>query len=212
MKVLIVDDKQDNIYMLESLFKGSGFDTLSAVNGAEALEVLKKAQVDIIISDILMPVMDGFQFCRKVKMKERTRKIPFVFYTATYTEKKDEELALKMGADRFVVKPAEPEEMLKIANDVIKEGREGKLAGRAPAKDQEEDLFVLYSERLVHKLEKRTQELEREIAERKRVEAELRDKIRSMEIMDRSTMGREERVLELKAEVKRLETELRKRA
>src|SRR5215468_4639608 len=103
MKILSVDDKVENLYLLEAMFKGADCDcqVVSAHNGVEALEALGREKFDLIISDILMPQMDGFELCRQVKQRDNFRHIPFIFYTATYTEKKDEELGLRLGASRF---------------------------------------------------------------------------------------------------------------
>ncbi len=173
MKVLVVDDKKENIYLLEALLKGNGYEVVSAANGAEALERIRVEGCDMIISDILMPVMDGFQFCLKVKKSEGMQSIPFVFYTATYTDKKDEEFALKSGADIFIRKPIEPDEFMKNIQRAIKKAEEGKIGGRSPVPDEEKDDFKLYSERLVKKLEKKMIDLESEITERKLAEEEL---------------------------------------
>ena len=66
-----------------------------------------------------MPDMDGFTLCRIWKADERLRHIPFVFYTATYTDPRDEQLALDMGADAFIVKPTEPDEFLRLIEDIL---------------------------------------------------------------------------------------------
>lgn len=209
MKIMIVDDQPDNIYMLDSLFKGNGYATVSAPNGAEALRLLKEGGADLIISDILMPVMDGFQFCQKIKSDEALKAIPFIFYTATYTEKKDEDLAMKIGADRFIVKPAEPEDIVNVAREVLKEAKAGKVVSRSALEEEDEKSFYsLYSDRLVHKLEKRTEELEREIALRRKLEEEALRRVHELEIYFKASVNREERIAELKKKIAELEEHL----
>ena len=90
---------------------GCGYEVVSARNGVEALQLLEQDKIDLIISDILMPQMDGFELCRQVKQRADLRHIPFIFYTATYTEKKDQELGLRLGASRFILKPVEPDDL-----------------------------------------------------------------------------------------------------
>jgi len=85
----------------------------------------------MIISDILMPVMDGFALCRACKQDERLKDIPFIFYTATYTDPKDEEFALSLGAERFIVKPVEPDKFLALLRETIEAHAAGKLVARA---------------------------------------------------------------------------------
>src|SRR3989339_1498683 len=113
-KILIVDDKPENLNLLELLLKENGYITVSAKNGAEALSLARKDFPDLIITDILMPIMDGFTLCREFKKDKKLCNVPFIFYTATYTDSKDEELALSLGADRFIVKPYDLEEFIAI--------------------------------------------------------------------------------------------------
>ena len=111
MRILSADDKPENLYMLEALLRGHGHTVDSASNGLDALKLAERGVYDLIISDILMPRMDGFQLCRELKKDARLRHIPFIFYTATYTDPRDASLALSLGADRFLIKPLEPEEI-----------------------------------------------------------------------------------------------------
>lgn len=181
--ILIVDDQEENRYFLESLLKGMGFAISSASNGKEALEILEKGECNLIISDILMPIMDGYQLCMEVRFNEKFNEIPFIFYTATYTDPKDEEFALKLGADYFIRKPMEPQDFAKKLNEIMDEAIRNNFKAKKPELEKEEQIFKLYNERLVRKLNKKMQDLEREIAHRKEVEKELKkseEKYRSL--------------------------------
>jgi CheY-like chemotaxis protein len=79
MKILSVDDKAENLYMLEALLRGHGHDVDSASNGIDALHLAERNSYDVIISDILMPRMDGFQLCREIKRQGTDKKGPFHF-------------------------------------------------------------------------------------------------------------------------------------
>ena len=173
MRFLIVDDSEVSLYLLETVLKGNGYEVVSAGNGAEALEKLRTESVDIIISDVLMPVMDGFKLCKKVKEKDELKNIPFIFYTATYKDERDEKLASKLGADKYILKPTEPDEILKIIKGVIRDMEEGKFEPTKPALAEEKEVIKLYSEWLVNNLEKKMLDLEREVAWRQEAEKRI---------------------------------------
>jgi PAS domain S-box-containing protein len=156
--ILIVDDNPQNLYFLEVLLKGNGFAVHVANNGAEALESARNSVPDLIISDILMPVMDGYTLCRECKADERLKRIPFIFYTATFIDKSDERLALGLGATRFVVKPQEPDVLLAIIREVL--AGIATFAAGAPVL-AEQEILKGYGEALFRKLEKKVAELER---------------------------------------------------
>jgi signal transduction histidine kinase len=166
--VLIADDVQENRYLLETLLKGNGYDVLLAEQGRQALDILRSQPVDLIISDILMPVMDGFTLCKECKLDEALAKVPFIFYTATYTDAKDEKFALSLGADLFLIKPLQPEELLK---QVAKFVTDDATAKRPNLLGEEMEFFRQHNAALFGKLEEKMLELEKEIAERKRAEA-----------------------------------------
>jgi len=178
-RILIVDDQQQNLYLMKTMLEKHGYQVLEATNGAEALEIGKTNLPDVIISDILMPVMDGFSLCQEWMKDEALRNIPFVFYTATYTDPKDEELALSLGAARFIVKPVEVEEFVSIVEQVVKEVEAGLLTVPHKTLYEETTYYRMYNEVLVRKLEDKILELEKvngileeDIVERKRAETE----------------------------------------
>ena len=180
-KILIVDDQKQNLYLLKTLLGGHGYQVLESTNGAEALELARANPPDVIISDILMPVMDGFSLCLEWKKEEGLRNIPFVFYTATYTDPKDEELALSLGAARFIVKPVEVEEFISILEQVIAEVESGILAVPQDSLQEEMTYYRMYNETLIRKLEDKMLELEKvnraleeDINQRKQAEEKLR--------------------------------------
>ncbi|RPH26707.1 MAG: response regulator [Bacteroidales bacterium] len=155
IKVLLVDDIKDNLYLLESLLKGNGYSTTSASNGAEALDLAVKDPPNIIISDILMPIMDGYSLCREWKKDELLRNIPFVFYTATYTHPKDEDFAMSLGADMFILKPQEPDVFIAKIKKILSDFNIQNRKAHEPTTLPEEMVLKEYNETLIRKLEDR---------------------------------------------------------
>ncbi|OPX64104.1 MULTISPECIES: response regulator [unclassified Methanoregula] len=157
--ILIADDNSRNVYLLEVLLRGAGYSVVTAKNGAEALEKLRAGRFDGIVSDVLMPVMDGFQLIRECKKDPELRSIPFLFYTATYTEKKDEEFGLSLGALRYIIKPAEPEDLLLQIREAFRE--HGACPRDYAAHPVIDDLTFSreYAQRVGAKLDKKTRQL-----------------------------------------------------
>jgi putative nucleotidyltransferase with HDIG domain len=179
-KALVVDDQEQNLYLLKALLSGHGYQVLEAANGAEALALARTNRPDVIISDILMPVMDGFTLCQEWKKDEGLKDIPFVFYTATYTDPKDQEFGLSLGAARFIVKPVETEEFLSILGQLIMEVESGTLAVPEKSLHEEVTYYRMYNEALIRKLEDKMLELEKanralaeDIDERRRAALEI---------------------------------------
>jgi PAS domain S-box-containing protein len=188
-KALIVDDLQENLYLVESLLKAYNYKTISARNGAEALGLALADPPDIIIADILMPVMDGYTLCREWKKDENLKNIPFVFYTATYTHPKDGEFAMSLGADKFIIKPQEPEAFIAMIEEVLAEYIGGNHTLHTPPELSETTMLKEYNETLIRKMEDRmlkseesekkiriyAAQLEKEIEQRKLVEQALKE-------------------------------------
>src|SRR4030042_5563534 len=175
MKVMVVDDNEQNLYLLEVLLRSEKYEVVCAKDGVEALGHLKKGSFSLIISDILMPRMDGFQLCRECKADPHLKHIPFIFYTATYTDRKDEEFALSLGADRFIAKPIEPQIFLTTIGEVIKGYEKGALTAKESLIKDEELYLVEYNKRLIQKLEKKM--LDPKIANKTLAESEEKYRI-----------------------------------
>lgn len=182
-KILIVDDNEESLYMLESLLKGGGYQTIAAVNGVEALERLKNEfSIDLIISDILMPKMDGFRLCRECNSDQRLKKIPFIFYSATYKDQKDQDLGKQLGAVKYLLKPLEPERLLEIIQQLLFKD-ENDLPPQTqidPKQLNEDSQLSEYNERLVKKLEKKMLQLEESNRKLRASEAQLHERTRAL--------------------------------
>lgn len=170
MKILVVDDNEDNRCLLDTLLRKSGYEVVSAGNGVEALERLRKDSFNMIISDILMPVMDGFRLCRECKTDDSLMKIPFVFYTSTYTDRKDEAFALNLGAEKVLVKPLEPNELLHVLKTILGDHRNALPVTQIISIENEEAYLTEYNKRLVGQLEKKVLDLEKAMSVRKQAE------------------------------------------
>jgi two-component system alkaline phosphatase synthesis response regulator PhoP len=119
-RILLIDDEPDILEFLSYNFRKKGFDVTVANNGLDGLVKLNMARPDLIISDILMPEMDGVELCRKVKEHPNLRHIPFIFLTAVSDDYKVL-YAMTSGADQFASKPIRFEYLLNIVNSVLQE-------------------------------------------------------------------------------------------
>ncbi len=160
-RALIVDDNQANLYLLQALLTGSGYEVTSASNGAEALDKARRSPFDLVISDILMPMMDGFSLCRAWRQDEALRKIPFIFYTATYTDSQDERFAMSLGADAFIIKPMEPCEFTHAIAEVIEKRHGTAVMGETPPSPPEANFLREYNATLIRKLEDKVIQLDK---------------------------------------------------
>lgn len=161
MRVLVVDDKPENLYLLRSLLAGHGYEVEEAPDGAEALRKAREHPPDVVISDLLMPVMDGFALLREWKTDPRLQRIPFIVYTATYTDPEDERLVQDLGADAFIIKPAEPEPFLARLRQVLEQAARNALPQSQPRTEDWAHLTARHARALIRKLEQKRAELER---------------------------------------------------
>jgi PAS domain S-box-containing protein len=178
--IIIVDDRLENRYMLESLLKGVDYRISTAKNGAEALALARKYPPDLIITDILMPVMDGFTLCKEWRKDEVLKKIPFIFYTAAYTSPQDIKYALRLGADRFLIKPQEPSVFLTIIKQVLDESEMGMIKSKPETEKSETESLREYNAVLFRKLEDKLIQTEQADKKLKQYAFELEQNIQKL--------------------------------
>ncbi len=167
-KILVVDDHPINRQLLLTLLGYSGHRLLEAGNGAEALELVRVACPDLVISDILMPTMDGYEFVRQLRADPAIAHTSIIFYTANYREREARALASTCGVSHILVKPCDPEDILRTVDAVL--GRTQPTV--APPTLEEFDRQHLRL--LTDKLNQKVTELEQEVTERRQAEEELR--------------------------------------
>jgi len=175
MKILIVDDSPRDRKLLRAILESRNCEVIEAGNGQEGLDLASAERPDLIISDAMMPVMDGFRFLRQIKSNKDLKSTPFVFYSSFYTSRKELELALKLGADTVVVKPASVAHLWEELGKVIEDCR---IKSEKPASDvsidEEEEYLREYAAIVSAKLEEKVIDLENEIARRVETEEHLR--------------------------------------
>jgi CheY-like chemotaxis protein/PAS domain-containing protein len=147
--ILIVDDLPDNRRFLVTLLCHQGHRLLEAADGREALAAVKAERPDLVITDVLMPVMDGYELGRQLRLDPTTSGIPVVFYTAHYGEREARGLALSFGAGDVLTKPAEPGEVLKIVARVLSgESETGTRLAPTPPTDLDREHLRLLTDKL----------------------------------------------------------------
>jgi signal transduction histidine kinase len=158
MKVLVVDDSRNDRKIIRYNLEWHGCQVFEASNGRQGLEMAAQEKPDLIISDCLMPIMDGFQFLHELKKLTELKSIPFFFYSAVYTGSKEAELAQSLGARSFIEKPKEPDELWEEVGRVMAAQTAGE--GSAVARVwRDEDFLRNYSQMVAGKLEEKVREL-----------------------------------------------------
>jgi PAS domain S-box-containing protein len=131
--ILVVDDLAANRQVLVILLRHQGHRLIEAADGREGLAAVEADPPDLVITDVLMPVMDGYEFVRQLRLDPSTRGIPVVFYTAHYGEREARALALSSGVSYVLAKPAESHEVLTIVGRVLSgESRTGMPPNASP--------------------------------------------------------------------------------
>ena len=118
-RILVVDDEPQNIRLLQIRLQADGYTVLAANSGQEALELVQAEAPDLILLDIMMPGMNGFEVCQQLRAEESTQFIPVVMVTAL-AEKEDRIRAIEAGADDFISKPFDSHEVLARVRSLVR--------------------------------------------------------------------------------------------
>lgn len=122
-KILIVEDDRDIVEMVEYNLKEEGYETLSALNGEDGVELARRQQPDLIILDIMLPIMDGFEVCRTLRSSDITAQIPIIILSAK-SQETDKVVGLELGADDYVTKPFSLRELIARIRAILRRDRE----------------------------------------------------------------------------------------
>ncbi len=211
MKVLIVDDDADAREFLRTLMASQQHVVEVAVNGKDALQKIRNNLPDLVISDLLMPQMDGFTLCHEIRRDPSLQQIDFVVYTGTYLQPEHEQLAIALGASAFIRKPQEPDHFLQAIENLLS-------PSQSTESSQNDALTLAYvhTDILVSKLTKTIQKLRAEVGRRSAIESSLLESeqalrtsligtvvafSRTVGVRDPFTAGHQKRVSQLAREI-----------
>ncbi|HSL43103.1 MAG TPA: response regulator [Anaerolineales bacterium] len=155
--VLIVEDVPDILKLLEATLTFKGYQVTTAVNGQEALDAIQRERPALVITDIMMPRLDGFGLVHRLRINPETRDIPVIFLTATYVALEDKAFALGIGATRFIEKPVNFERFLETIDELMT-----KDVAATPTTLSEAEFYEGYRQRLEKKLQQKITQITRD--------------------------------------------------
>jgi CheY-like chemotaxis protein len=123
--ILVVEDVSNIRELLDVTLTFKGYPVRTAADGEEALRIIAEERPALVISDILMPNLDGFGLIQRIRIDPKTRDIPIIMISATYVSEQDREFALKLGAVRFLEKPVDTDEFLLTVAEIMTQGPRG---------------------------------------------------------------------------------------
>jgi len=119
-KILVADDAPDILVVVQKALESEGYEVVTAINGKEAYQKATELKPNLIISDILMPLMNGFKLCDELKSNPMYGHIPIILMTAVYRQPDHIEMGFKYGADAYMAKPFKPEQLIEIAKQLLR--------------------------------------------------------------------------------------------
>lgn len=154
--ILVVEDIPNIRDLISVTLRFKGYPVITATNGEEALEKIEEKRPALIITDILMPKMDGYAFVQTLRTDPSTHNIPVIFLSATYTTPEDKVFGLSLGAARFIEKPIDTEDFLLTVAELLADG-----PATTPLPLEDEAFYQGYKERLENKLRHKNTQITR---------------------------------------------------
>ncbi len=154
--ILVVEDVPNVLELLEVTLRFKGYPVVTATNGQEALDKVASEHPALVITDILMPKMDGYALAHRLRTNPQTRLTPLIFLSATYVTPEDKKFAISLGAVRFIEKPIDTEEFLLTVAELLTQGPDP-----IPEPLGEREFYIGYRERLEHKLRHKNTQIAR---------------------------------------------------
>lgn len=154
--LLVVEDIPDILNLLDTTLKFKGYRVVTARDGQEALDIIRREPPALIVTDILMPKIDGFNLVHKLRIDPETRKIPVIFLSATYVAPEDKAFAVDIGVTHFIEKPVDLDEFLPLVAQLLEQGVP---AAHEPLTDP--NFYVGYRRRLEAKLDQKMKQITR---------------------------------------------------
>ena len=155
--LLVVEDIPDILRLLEATLTFKGHRVVTARNGEEAMEAIERERPALVITDILMPKMDGFNLVHRLRINPETREIPVVFLSATYVAPEDKAFALTIGVTHFIEKPVALDKFVPLIEKILMQGT------HAPTEPiNESDFYDGYRKRLEIKLNQKNIQIARD--------------------------------------------------
>ncbi len=154
--ILVVEDVPNILDLLDITLRFKGYTVIKSRNGQEALDRIAEQLPALVITDILMPTMDGYAFVQKLRTDPKTMQIPVIFLSATYVTPEDKAFAMSLGASRFIEKPIDTEEFLLTIAELLVEGH-----STTPRPLADHDFYLGYRARLENKLRHKRSQISR---------------------------------------------------
>ena len=172
--ILVVDDDELGRSILELTLRDAGFTVQCAADGAEAMQSALLKKPDVIITDALMPVVDGFELCRQCKLDADLKQVPIIIYSGDYEQEQDQQFGMSLGAFRYLLKPAAPETIVSVVNQALSESARLLRPEDDMSLDVQMQQLRSYNKILFEKLEAKMNQLQHSIDIHKKSEETLK--------------------------------------